>query len=139
VTLLQDYQGDYCVISFSPFVLQWFRKHAPTVILGQLSMNFFDPWKQRKESFIVKFAQTNLLTNCISKPDFIAYEFKSAEKLPLIVSRNLFHAKTAAWTIHNEEELKYADRYFDIVVFEGFLPNPINQNEDNEENKNVTL
>lgn len=122
---LKDYRGDYCIISFSPFVLRWFKKNAPDVLRGQLSMDFFDPWKQRKESCLVKFAQTNLMTNCISKPDFIAYEFKGAEKLPLIMSRKLFHAITAAWTIRNEEELKYADRYFDIVVFEGFLPDPI--------------
>lgn len=122
---LQDYPGDYCVISFSPFVLRWFKRNTPDVLRGQLSMNFFDPWKQRKESCLVKFAQTNLMTNCVSKPDFIAYEFKGAEKLPLIMSRNLFHAITAAWTIRNEEELKYADRYFDIIVFEGFLPDPV--------------
>ncbi len=119
---LKKYQGDYVVISFSPFVLQWFKKNEPDVLRGQLSMDFFDPWKQRKESWFVKFAQTNLLTNCISKPDFIAYECKGAEKLPLVISRKLFQAKTAAWTIRSEEELKYAEKYFDIIVFEGFLP-----------------
>lgn len=124
---LKKYQGDYVVISFSPFVLRWFKKNAPDVLRGQLSMDFFDPWKQRKESWPVKFAQTNLLTNCISKPDFIAYDFREAEKLPLTLSRKLFHAKTAAWTIRNEDELNYADEYFDIVVFEGFLPAPIKE------------
>lgn len=124
---LKKYQGDYVVISFSPFVLQWFKKNEPDVLRGQLSMDFFDPWKQRKESWPVKFAQTNLLTNCISKPDFIAYEFKSAEKLPLVISRKLFQAKTAAWTIRNEKDLAYAEKYFDIVVFEGFLPAPIRE------------
>ncbi len=122
MTKLKKYQGDYVLISFSPIVLQWFKKNEPDVLRGQLSMDFFDPWKQRKESWFVKFAQTNLLTNCISKPDFIAYDFRAAEKLPLVISRNLFQAKTAAWTIRNEEELNYAEKYFDIIVFEGFLP-----------------
>lgn len=121
---LRAYRGVYCVISFSPLALAWFKKHAPAVLRGQLAMDFFDPWKQRKEPWPVKFSQTYLLTNCISKPDFIAYEFKGAEKVPLVLVRKVFHGATAGWTVRSQAEMDYADRFFDIVVFEGFCPTP---------------
>ena len=121
---LREYRGVYCVISFSPLALAWFKKHAPAVLRGQLAMDFFDPWKQRKEPWPVKFSQTYLLTNCISKPDFIAYEFKDAEKIPLVLVRKVFRGATAGWTVRSQAEMDYADRFFDIVVFEGFCPTP---------------
>lgn len=34
---LRDYGGAYCVESFHPLAVRWFRKHAPEVIRGQLA------------------------------------------------------------------------------------------------------
>ena len=35
--LLRPYPGAYCIESFNPLIVAWFRFHAPTVLRGQLS------------------------------------------------------------------------------------------------------
>lgn len=119
---LYCYPGIYCIESFSPFVLKWFKDHEPNVLRGQLSMDFFDTDKEINKPWIVKFGAKNLLTNTFSRPDFISYEWKGAESLPMILHRKVFESNTAAWTVRNKEDLRYAEKYFDMIIFEGFDP-----------------
>ena len=35
--LLEKYSGEYCIESFNPFIVRWFKKNAPEVIRGQLA------------------------------------------------------------------------------------------------------
>lgn len=37
---MENYQGDYCIESFHPQALRWYRKNRPEVLRGQLSENF---------------------------------------------------------------------------------------------------
>ncbi len=119
---LYCYPGDYCIESFSPFVLKWFRDHEPYVLRGQLSLDFFDPQWEQKKPWLIQFTAKNLMGNVFSRPDFISYDFRCAHNLPLTVSRKLFEAKTAAWTVRSQEDLDFADQYFNIIIFEGFEP-----------------
>lgn len=119
---LYCYPGIYCIESFSPFVLKWFKEHEPNVLRGQLSLDFFDPQWQQQKPGLVKFTAKNLMGNVFSRPDFISYDFHCAQNLPLTVSRKAFEAKTAAWTVASEEDLAYAQQYFDMIIFEGFEP-----------------
>lgn len=119
---LYCYPGIYCIESFSPFVLKWFKDHEPNVLRGQLSLDFFDPQLEKKKPWFVKFTAKNLMGNVFSRPDFISYDFHCARNLPLTLSRKLFEAKTAAWTVRSEEDLAFADQFFDIIIFEGFKP-----------------
>ena len=43
-TQMQRYRGAWCVESFDPLMMRWFKKHAPSVVRGQLAM---DPKKKR--------------------------------------------------------------------------------------------
>ena len=36
--LLAEYRGDVCIESFDPFIVAWFRFHAPELLRGQLAM-----------------------------------------------------------------------------------------------------
>ncbi len=38
---LKEYKGNYCIESFSPFLIKWFRVNHPEIIRGQLSCNMF--------------------------------------------------------------------------------------------------
>ena len=38
--LLENYSGAVCIESFNPFMVRWFRKHAPHYIRGILSQRF---------------------------------------------------------------------------------------------------
>ena len=70
--LLRDYPGVYCVESFSPAIVSWFKKHAPEVIRGQLAM----PRKDYSPDLpaIAARALALCLPASLDKPDFIAYK-----------------------------------------------------------------
>ena len=113
---LEEYKGVYCMESFHPLAVKWFRKHKPEVCRGQLSMNFFKE-ECKQESYLVLVQY--LLTNILTRPDFIAYSHKGADN----ISRNLcrmFGATAVAWTIRTPEELKRNQKKFDLFIFEGF-------------------
>lgn len=123
--LLADYKGLYCIESFNPLALNWYRKNRRNVVRGQLSDAFLrtESGKSSKGGErILYYALQNLMANCLSRPDFISYNCKFGDNLPLRLCRRLFHAKAAAWTVKSGEELEKAGQYFDIFIFDSFLP-----------------
>lgn len=116
--LLDKYNGLYCIESFDPRIVRWFRVNRSKVVRGQLSASLY----KSNISFPSAFAITNLLTNVIARPHFIAYDFHSRRNLSFLICRKLFNANTIAWTIRNEEELEEAKSLFDIFIFENFIP-----------------
>ncbi len=68
--ILNSYTGIYCIESFHPQVLVWYRKNYPHICRGQLSMNFERDDNTKGAQY---FALRHLLTNFLTKPDFIAY------------------------------------------------------------------
>ena len=120
--LLYCYPGHYCIESFSPFVLKWFKDNEPFVLRGQLSMDFFDESKQISKPWFVKFTAKNLMGNVFSRPDFVSYELNGTKSVPMHVHRDIYHGKSAVWTIRNQKDFDYAKKYFDIILFDGFIP-----------------
>ena len=119
--MLENYGGEYCVESFDPRVLLWFKKNAPGVIRGQLAMNFL---RERQEGMPLPLAilLTGMLTNFITRPDFIAYKLDDRHDLPFMLCRKLFREPTAAWTVRSWEEEKKSVKWFDAIIFENFRP-----------------
>ena len=73
--LLKTYKGDYVMQSFNPISVNWFRKHAPHIIRGQLASRY----ENKKMSPISKMVLRNVLTNVITKPDYVIYSIKGLE------------------------------------------------------------
>ncbi len=118
--LLNDYRGIYCVESFNPFGLAWYRRHYPGVVRGQLSTDFI---KEKMEgSRLQFFLLKHLLFNFYTKPDFIAYHHIYRKGLSITICRKLFKIRTVAWTIKSEEEFVGNRTYYDLFIFENFLP-----------------
>ncbi len=118
--LLQAHKGPVCIESFNPLMVRWFRQNQPQVIRGILSMKF---GKSPKEVTPLQgYLLTALLTNFLTKPDFIAYQHTDSHLFPFRVCRYLFRATTIAWTIRNPEEQAAAGADFDTFIFEGYLP-----------------
>jgi len=114
--ILENYNGVYCIESFHPFAVKWYRDHRPDVIRGQLSQDF----SKTDYKGIQYWAMTHLLLNFLTRPDFIAYNHKDAD----IFSRRLcaqLGAVSAAWTIKNREQYENAKPYFDLVIFDSFI------------------
>lgn len=118
--LLDYYNGAFCIESFHPFVLQWFRKNRPNVIRGQLSTNYFKDNIRR--TFLEKFLLTNLMLNFISRPDFIAYNHRWKKQLAFRICLKFFKIEAVAWTIKSQKELEDARDSFRIFIFDSFIP-----------------
>ena len=117
--LLSRCKGDYCIESFHPFVLQWFKRHEPQVVRGQLSCNFF---KENPHCDIVLFLMSNLMTNFFTHPDFIAYKYLDLDNPAVIYNRKLFHIMTVVWTIPGKPTYDRFKNKVDVMIFEGFEP-----------------
>ena len=119
--LLRDYKGVYCIESFNPLGLMWYRKNNPGIMRGQLSDEFHKEKPEEFNSFLY-FSLTYLLLNFCAKPDFIAFNHKYPYNASLWLCRHLYKNVTAAWTIKSEEELVRAKKNFDIYIFDSFIP-----------------
>lgn len=114
---LLSYDGPYCVESFHPAALRWFKNNAPEVIRGQLALNMFRT--KEKYSFLTKFLLTNLLLNFYTRPDFIAYEYRHADTPGFRLCRTLYRPFLAAWTPRGDEAMEKARALgFDTLIFE---------------------
>ena len=116
VDILKNYKGEYAVQSFNPYVLEYFYKHAPEILRGQLAGYL----NENKLSFIKKYALKRMLLNKkISHPDFISYE---AKHLPNRFIRKYKHLPLLAWTVQSQVEYLRVVKYCDNVIFENFEP-----------------
>lgn len=118
--LLENYQGPYCIESFHPFAVKWYRKHRPDILRGQLSENFIRNGKKGAAMFLM----TYLLTNFLTRPDFIAYSHKDADNISRRICKGL-GALSVAWTIRSQAEYERAKSHFDLFIFDScILKNP---------------
>ncbi|MBQ9154786.1 MAG: hypothetical protein IJ130_13370 [Solobacterium sp.] len=117
--LLKDYRGLYCVESFNPMAVNWYRIHRPDIIRGQLSDAYTqDPNYQGALYAALEY----LMLNWKTKPDFIAFNRKHEENLSRKLCRKLFHNTAVGWTIKDEDQLIEAKQLYDIVIFDSFVP-----------------
>ena len=117
--ILNSYTGIYCIESFHPQVLVWYRKNYPHICRGQLSMNFERDDNTKGAQY---FALRHLLTNFLTKPDFIAYDCRAMHAVSKNICRNLFGCPSVAWTVKCQAQLDACSRSFDYFIFEGFAP-----------------
>lgn len=117
--LIREYRGGYCIESFDPRAVRWYKKNRPEVIRGQLSGNFNT--LKRREKF-TEFLVHYLLLNFLGRPDFIAYDHRFKKNISRKVACNLFGALKVAWTIKSQKELNEARKDFTLFIFEGFIP-----------------
>ena len=118
--MLRQYPGlNYMIESFDPRVLLWLKKHHPEIIRGQLAENYFkDPscelnWPQR-------FVMTNLMTNILTQPDFIAYKYADRDCLAPALCRRIWGPKLFWWVVSSQREANAVVQAGDTVIFEGF-------------------
>lgn len=117
--ILRAYDGLYCIESFNPLALLWYRRNHPQIMRGQLSDGF---WKRGELKGVLYMILENLLLNFLAKPDFVAYNHKEERNLSRRLCRSLYRNTAVAWTIKNEEELAAARRNFDMFIFDSFVP-----------------
>lgn len=113
--ILETYRGVYCMESFHPFAVQWYRKYRPDIMRGQLSQDYSKTTYQGIQYWVM----TNLLTDFLTRPDFIAYNYKDADNLSRRICRKL-GALAVAWTVKNRKQYIQAQKSFDLFIFDSF-------------------
>jgi len=117
---MKRYSGPWCLESFSPNAVKWFRLNAPEVIRGQLA---FDSAGKGKTAFLFwrNIGIASMLQNFASRPDFIAFEAKSVKwhSLPIHLLR-LMKPWFVAWTVRSQEDMDKYRKQWDLQIFEKF-------------------
>ena len=113
--LLDHYAGNYCVQSFDPRIVGWFRKHRPHVFRGQLVTYRAD---YKGISPLMAALLSCGLLNFMSRPHFIDHNL--APKTITIKGAEKLGAMRCCWTAHEEGHEKEND----FVIFEGYKPEP---------------
>ena len=103
--LLSEYKGTYCIESFNPLGVLWYRCNRRKVVRGQLADAFH---REGVYSGPLYFLLQNLMFNWLGRPDFIAYNHKYPGMLSRSLCRSLYRGTAAAWTIKSQEELETA-------------------------------
>ncbi|MBQ1372158.1 MAG: glycerophosphodiester phosphodiesterase [Oscillospiraceae bacterium] len=117
--LRQHPELDYMIESFDPRVLYLLRKKYPSVVRGQLSENYFkDP--DSTLSPIIKFILSNLLTNFLTRPDFLAYKYEDRYDLAPCLCRRIWKPQFFWWVVRSQAEANELIQQGDFVIFEGF-------------------
>lgn len=118
--LLDKYKGAYCVESFDPLALRWFRKHRPDVARGQLLTKF-----KAEDANVPKplfFAAENLLSSFLSRPDFISYDCLHRGNVSLRFAKKLFHFPEFNWTVTDSKTYQKLKKDGVLCIFEKFRP-----------------
>ncbi len=122
---LEGYKGNYCIESFDPLQIKWYRFNRPDVVRGIL----VNQYKYRKKGKVKSeykhkhLIKLNLLMfNFISRPDFIAHDYKMTNTFTLRLMRKIFRFYSAAWTIKNQETMDEFSDIMDIFIFDSFIP-----------------
>ena len=118
--LLDEYEGAYCVESFNPMLLRWFKIHRPEIARGQLVTNLLVEKKDGNR--FLNLLLTGLLLNFLSRPDFIACDIKHIGGLSYYICAKLFRAKRFYWTVRNAEDFEAIRESEAWSIFERFLP-----------------
>lgn len=118
--LLCQYPGNYCIESFNPIALLWYRRHRKDVVRGQLSANLTRPVAEG--GYVLCFLVQHLLLNFLGRPDFIAYCYRDARNVSFLVNKCLYRTPVFAWTLRSQEAFEAYRNKFDSVIFDSFVP-----------------
>jgi len=116
--LLDEYKGTYCVESFDPRIVLWFKKHRPQTVRGQLSAGRRN---YEGQPFCQGFLLSSLYTNIAARPHFVAYRHEDVKRFKLFLY-SLLGGKLMGWTVRDHDDAQRLRQYFDAIIFENFLP-----------------
>lgn len=105
--LLDDYKGKFCVKSFSPLSIKWFKKNRPGYIRGLLISNKARNIREKLMHSFIPFL--------MCKPDFISCNYLLYNNK--IVKRYMKKHPVIAWTIRTENNYKkYRNKFSNLIV-----------------------
>lgn len=120
-TLLEGYEGLYCMESFDPRCVAWLKRNRPGILRGQLTDYFLE--RDRTMPLPVRFAMSHNLLNFFGRPDFIAYRFQErGRSCTNRICEQLLGVQGVTWTLKNPDEHAAALSQGLIPIFENYTP-----------------
>ncbi len=119
--ILDGYKGPYCIESFDPRIVRWFKKQRPQTVRGQLSAAF---GSFKGQPFVQAVLLSGLFMNLVARPHFVAYKHEDIKWFRLGLYR-LLGGKLVGWTVRDTDDAPRLMRYFDVIIFEFFRPKPL--------------
>ncbi len=121
--LLRQYKGQFAVQSFNPFIVKWFKHHAPEFIRGQLASDLKDDIAAQWQKNFIRY----LCMTKINGSQFISYDVSDIKRKQIL--RKKKKMPIIMWTVRSEQDLEDTKGYYDNYIFEGFLPKENLENE----------
>ncbi len=111
--ILRTYRGAYCVESFNPMLLWWYRRHRGDVLRGQLYTDVYRDRGRTPHYFLL----SQMVLNVFARPQFIAYNRLYAENFCVKLTTKFYGAPWFTWTVRSEDE-----RVDGKMIFENIHP-----------------
>jgi glycerophosphoryl diester phosphodiesterase len=117
LNILREYDGEFAIQSFNPFVIKWFKDNAPNVFRGQITGTLKKEILPIHKKIIWKIMALNIVT----RPHFAAVEI---DRLPALSSQfwRLCGVRQLAWTVRTRKDEQHARKYAKNIIFEGYIP-----------------
>ena len=122
--ILSRYQIPFTMESFDPRIVRYLKVHHPEIIRGQLAYNMLKN-KDSHLNVFLKAIATYMLSNFYTKPDYIAYHVHSRYNLSFMICSLVYKTECVAWTVKNEDDLAFARKYYQQIIFDSFIPSDV--------------
>lgn len=123
--MLDKYNGEFVIESFNPLLLKRMGQLRPQIIRGQLVT--CPNRRKYPGSRVRNFALAAMLTNFLSRPDFIAYDLEYPNGMGIFVATRVLRARRCVWTPRDPETYRKFISRGDCPIFEGFVPCGVNE------------
>jgi glycerophosphoryl diester phosphodiesterase len=117
--LIRQLECPYCVESFDPRIVAWFRKNAPDIMRGQLSEPYRN-YREEKASPMVALAFSAMWGNVKARPQFIAYT-SGRRTLAWFIGK-ITGTFMVYWTERPDDDHELLKKRYDCLIFEHFRP-----------------
>ena len=117
IEVLADYHGDYCLMSFAPFLMREVKRLAPHIICGAVAS------PETENLWLHAPLKENPATTMLDlvDPDFLSYDVKGLSS-GFVTTFKINGKPVICWTVKNQKTADYAYQFCDQITFEGFIP-----------------
>ena len=119
LALLRSYEGAFCVESFDPTIVAWFRRNAPDILRGQLSDSCAS-FRKDGSSLIGSFVLSRCMGNFLARPQFIAWGPNPKNAAVRLIEA--FGPMKVFWTARPGTDHAALTGEYDGVIFEHYAP-----------------
>ncbi|MEG1710807.1 MAG: glycerophosphodiester phosphodiesterase family protein [Clostridia bacterium] len=117
---LREYNGEFAIQSFNPFIVRWFKHNAPDFIRGQLASYFTSEFGKGLRAWSKRVILRNCMLNGICGAQFTSYDTSYISRRRVRIIRRKM--PLLMWTVRSQKHLDKCGGMYDNIIFEDFIP-----------------